>query len=315
MRASRLIAVSLMVLAVVAGSSPAGALDDEDRRSLPERIDLPRGWQPEGITTDGRSLYVGSLKNGALWKGSPRSTRGQVLAKGRKGRVAVGVDYDRSRDLLWVAGGATGVIRAHDARSGDVMATYRFGSGRFLNDLTVTRRGVYATDSMGDELAVVPLRRGDRLPRAGKARTLRLTGAFEPVPDAFNLNGVVHAGRWLLAVQSVNGKLFRVDPRTGRSRIVEVTGARLVNGDGLELDGDTLYVVRNRNNRVVALELGPRVTTAKRVARLTDPDLDVPATAAVARGALWAVNARFGTTPTAKTEYWITRLPLAEGHR
>lgn len=315
MRASRLMAVSLMVLAVVAGSSPAGALDDEDSRSLPERIDLPRGWQPEGITTDGGSLYVGSLKNGALWKGSPRSSRGEVLAKGRKGRVAVGVDYDRSRDLLWVAGGATGVIRAHDARSGDVVATYRFGSGRFLNDLTVTRRGVYATDSMGDELAVVPLRRGDRLPRAGKARTLRLTGAFEPVPDAFNLNGVVHTGHWLLAVQSVNGKLFRVDPRTGRSRIVEVTGARLVNGDGLELDGDTLYVVRNQNNRVVALELGPGVTTAKRVARLTDPDLDVPATAAVAREALWAVNARFGTTPTAETEYWITRLPLAEGHR
>jgi len=315
MRATRLIAALPMVLALVAGTSPAGALDDGGGRSLPERIDLPRGWQPEGITTDGRSLYVGSLKNGALWKGSPRSTRGRVLAKGRKGRVAVGVDHDRSRDLLWVAGGATGVIRAHDARSGDVVATYRFGSGRFLNDLTVTRRGVYATDSMGDELAVVPLRRGDRLPRAGKARTLRLTGAFEPVPDAFNLNGVVHHGRWLLAVQSVNGKLYRINPRTGRSRIVQVTGARLVNGDGLELDGDTLYVVRNRNNRVVALDFGPRVKTAKRVARLTDPDLDVPATAAVARGALWAVNARFGTTPTADTRYWITRLPLADGHR
>ena len=90
----------------------AGALDDEDRRSLPERIDLPRGWQPEGITTDGRSLYVGSLKNGALWKGSPRSTRGQVLAKGRKGRVAVGVDYDRRRNLVWVAGGGAGTAQA-----------------------------------------------------------------------------------------------------------------------------------------------------------------------------------------------------------
>lgn len=315
MRATRLIAVSLTTLAMVAGTSPAGALNDGGTRSLPERIDLPRGWQPEGITTDRRSLYVGSLKNGALWKGSPRSTRGQVLAKGRKGRVAVGVDYDRSRDLLWVAGGATGVIRAHDARSGDVMATYRFGSGRFLNDLTVTRRGVYATDSMGDELAVVPLRRGDRLPRAGKARTLQLTGAFEPVADAFNLNGLVRHDRRLLAVQSVNGKLYRINPRTGRSRLVQVTGARLVNGDGLELDGDTLYVVRNRNNRVVALELGPRGRTAERVARLTDPDLDVPTTAAVARGALWAVNARFGTTPTADTRYWITRLPLADEHR
>jgi len=315
MRATRLIAAALMALAVVVGTSPAGALDDKDRRSLPERIDLPRGWQPEGVTTDGHSLYVGSLKDGALWKGDPCSTRGRVLARGERGRVAVGVDYDSSRDLLWVAGGPTGVIRAHDAHSGDVVATYKFGSGRFLNDLTVTTRGVYATDSMGDELAVVPLDRGHRLPRADRARTLRLTGDFEPVPDAFNLNGVVHHGRWLLAVQSVNGKLYRIDPRTGRSRLVEVTGARLVNGDGLELDGDTLYVVRNQNNRVVALELGRSLTSAKWVARLTDPDLDVPTTAAVARGALWAVNARFGTEPTADTEYWITRLPLAAGHR
>ena len=41
---------------------------------------------------------------------------------------------------------------------------------------------------------------------------------------------------------------------------------------------------------------------------LTSDGFDVPTTAALARGSLWVVNARFGTTPTPRTPYWITRV-------
>jgi hypothetical protein len=44
---------------------------------------------------------------------------------------------------------------------------------------------------------------------------------------------------------------------------------------------------------------------------LSSPDLDVPSTATLARGSLWAVNARFGTVPDPTTaEFWVTRLDL-----
>jgi hypothetical protein len=43
---------------------------------------------------------------------------------------------------------------------------------------------------------------------------------------------------------------------------------------------------------------------------LTSTDLDVPATATIASGALWAVNARFGVADPATAEYWVTPLPL-----
>jgi hypothetical protein len=105
------------VHAAATGSTPAAA---------PRRIDLPRGWQPEGVTTDGRRLYVGSLADGAIYRANPRTGSGAVLARGRSGRVAVGIDYDRRRDLLWVVGGPTGVIRAHDADTGKVRRVYRF---------------------------------------------------------------------------------------------------------------------------------------------------------------------------------------------
>ena len=278
----------------------------------PDRIALPDGWQPEGITTDGRALFVGSLANGAIWRADPRSGKGRVLAVGRRGRVAVGIDHDRRRDLLWVAGGATGKIRAHDADTGKVRARYVFpapgrGTARFLNDLVVTRRGVFATDSVHKQLAVVPLRRRHALPRPAAARTLRLTGDLR-YATGFNLNGIVSFQGALLAVQSNTGKLYRIHPRTGDTELVDLHGARLTNGDGLERDGRTLYVVRNQLERIAVVELDGDADEGRVRDELTSDDFDVPTTAAVARGSLWLVNARFGTTATADTDYWVTRL-------
>ena len=309
----RWLAATLTAAAVAVAPVQASSGTDSDRHATPDRIDLPDGWQPEGITTDGRALYVGSLADGAIWKARPRSGSGRILAPGEAGRVGVGIEYDRWRDVLWVAGGPTGQVRAHDRRSGEVVASYDFGEGRFINDLVATRRAVYATDSFHAELAVVRLSRHG-LPGPHATRTLPVTGDFALVPDAFNLNGIVVDRHRLLAVQSVTGALFRIHPRTGDSRQVKVRRARLVNGDGLELVGDVLYVVRNQNNKVVALDLNPRLTIARRVATLRSPDLDVPTTAAALGRYLWAVNARFGTEPTPETAYWITRLPQVRDH-
>jgi hypothetical protein len=84
----------------------------------------------------------------------------------------------------------------------------------------------------------------------------------------------------------------------------------LINADGLELRGHLLYVVRNNDNVVAVVRLGSQLATGTVLGNITDPGLDVPTTATVAAGRLWAVNARFGTGPTPDTEYWITQLPL-----
>lgn len=283
---------------------------DAQTAAKPARIDLPHGWQPEGITTDGDRLYVGSLANGAIWKANPYTGKGRVLAKGRTGRVAVGVEYDARHNLLWVAGGATNTIRAHNARTGHVRATYRFPSAtpRFLNDLVVTRRGVYATDSQNQELAVVPFRKDGSLRPPRAARTLPLTGDLT-YTTGFNLNGIVRSHGRLLAVQSNTGKLFRISKATGRTRLVDLGGYSLANGDGLEIRRLKLFVVRNQDNLIAVLRLNRRLTHATLRRELTSPSFDVPSTAALQRRTLWAVNARFGTTPTPDTAYWITRVP------
>lgn len=71
-------------------------------------------------------------------------------------------------------------------------------------------------------------------------------------------------------------------------------------GDGLELHGSTLYVVRNQLDTVDVFKLGWALRSAHFKGTITKPGLDIPTTEAFSAGRLWAVNARFGTpvTPT-----------------
>src|SRR5688572_26386698 len=93
---------AMLALALLMSLSPVAASAHQGR---PDRINLPDGWRPEGITTDGTFLYAGSLANGAILRANPRTGATKIINRGREGRMAVGIDYDRSRALLWVAGG------------------------------------------------------------------------------------------------------------------------------------------------------------------------------------------------------------------
>lgn len=319
----RLAATSALALLLAVPGTAASAHDGRSGHhgsgshgDLVDRIDLPAGWQPEGITTDGRKLYAGSLADGRLLKADPRTGRVKVLPRSATGTPAVGLDHDRRRDVLWVAGGpagdenqpATAEIRVHSLKSGKVLRTYTIptSSPRFINDVVVTRKAVYATDSFHGELAVVKLR-GKRLPHSGEARLLTIGGHYEHVPDAFNNNGIVEHEDWLLVVQSAAGILWRIDPRTGEASAVDLDGYEVSAGDGLELDDDVLYVVRNVNHLVAALELDDDGEEGELIEEITSDDLDVPTTAAHLRHSLYVVNARFGTDPDG-AEYWLTRV-------
>lgn len=278
---------------------------------FPETIALPGGFAPEGIEAGrGTSFFVGSLAGGAVYRGDLRTGEGEVLVEA-SGGVAVGIAYEVARDRLWVAGGPTGEIRAYDATTGELLATYVVPGAGFLNDVAIADGAVYVTDSFSPQLAVVPLGTGGTLPDADAVTTLPLSGEIRYVPG-FNANGIVSAqgGRWLVLVQSATGTLFRVDPATGETVAIDLGGAALPAGDGLELRGSTLYAVQNQLNQVAVVDLGRQLLTGEVTAVITDSDLDVPTTVAFAAGRLWAVNARFGTPVTPETEYDVVRLPL-----
>lgn len=298
---------ALLTLAIVAG--PAAAAPP-----FPDRIDLPNGWAPEGITAGpGTTVYVGSLVNGAIWQADVRTGEGSILVPGVAGNVAVGTEYEADADRLWVAGGPTGQVRVYDASSGELLETYAFSPAGFLNDLVVTDDAVYVTDSNIQQLDVIPLGPDDALPDPADVEVLPLSGEIEFIANQFNVNGIVAARSWLIVVQSNTGQLFRVDPATGEASEIDLgEGVTVTMGDGLEVHGSTLFVVRNRINTIAEFKLGPGLESAALVGETTstDPDVfSVPTTAAWVAGSLYAVNARFGTPVTPDTEYWVTRVP------
>lgn len=277
--------------------------------SLPAQINLPDGFQPEGITSSGRNLYTGSLANGAIYKADAKTGAGRIIVPGVAGQLAVGLHIDRW-GRLWVAGGPNQTIRVYKARTGKLLRTYTFPTAGFVNDLVITRKAVYATDSFNQQLLVVPLRHGGRLSPASATKTKALTGDIVFVPGQFNANGIVERSGKLILVQSNAGKLFRVNERTGVARTIDTGGYSLANGDGLTLRGGRLYVANNNLNLVALLNLSRNSLRARLVGEIKSPSLEQPTGVNVTLGALWAVNARFATPPTPTTPYWITRLPL-----
>ena len=299
--------LALLVLAAVAVlPATAGAA------TFPGTIRLPDGWQPEGIASGrGTSLYVGSIPTGAVWKGDARTGRGDVLVAGQAGRSAIGIKVDR-RNRLFVAGGATGQAFVYDARTGADLASYQLapaGAATFVNDVVVTAKAAWFTDSRIQQLYALPLGHHGRLPAQSRIRTLPLTGDLV-YGEGNNLNGIVAArgGRVLLSVQTNTGKLFRIDPRSGVTREVDLGGASLLNGDGMLLAGRTLFVVQNRDNKIAVVKLSRSLHRGRVVATITDPDFDVPTTIAFTAGRLYAVNARFGTTDPQPARYDIIRV-------
>jgi sugar lactone lactonase YvrE len=277
---------------------------------FPDTIPLPNGWQPEGIATGkGNSFYAGSRATGAIFKGDLRTGRGDEDFVEPWGGAALGMKVDH-RKRLFVAGGGTGTGSVYDARTGELIRRYMFTTApTFVNDVTLTKRAAYFTDSMKRQLYVLDLGRRGRLP--AEARTLPLKGDLLSAPTGgFELNGIAAARKRLVAVHSGLGALFAIDPRDGDTELIDLEGGdgNVANGDGLLLHGRKLYVVQNRLNKIAVVKLDRGLDEGEITGYLTDSDFDVPTTIAEKGGFLWAVNARFNTPPTPDTEYDVVKV-------
>jgi hypothetical protein len=298
----RIIALAIIVVLAALGAAPVRAAP------FPSRIDLPNGFAPEGIAiARGVTFYTGSLVDGAIYRGSVRSGRGDVFIEGREGRVAVGMKVHKG--LLWVAGGDTGDGYVYDARSGDDVASYSFTEAGFVNDVIVTKDAAWFTDSINPVLYKVPVSRNGDPSAPIYVEVVPLTGDIV-YQDGFNVNGIdaTRNGRTLIIVQSNTGMLFSVDASSGEATEIDLGGEDVTNGDGILLDGKRLYVVQNQMNQVAKVRLSPDLSSGEVVGRTGHSDFDVPTTVAKAGRRLYLPNARFGTDPTPETEYWITKI-------
>jgi sugar lactone lactonase YvrE len=288
--------LALPTLVLVLSASMAGATL---AAAFPDRLELPAGFSPEGIATGrGHTFYAGSLAGAGIVRGDYRTGETEPLVT--EGGPFVGMKVD-ARNQLWVAGGFAGSGHVFDADTGATLATFQFTEDpSFVNDVVVTQDAAWFTDSFRAVVYRVDL--GD-----GGISQVTFTGLVMAVPNVFRLNGIdaTPDGETLVAVNSTDGELFRIDAST-----LDVTAIELgetLHADGILLEGHTLYAVRNAGN-VAVIELAPDLSSGTIVDQLTG-ELDVPTTVARFGSSVYVVNARFrppGTPPP--IEFWITRL-------
>ena len=309
------LAIAMLVIGLLCAGSPATAT------TFPEQIPLPDGFYPEGIEVGtGHDFYVGSLLDGAVYKGDLRTGDGAVLAAGVEGRFLAGLKYDDRSGLLWAVGGEGQQTKlfAFDGASGDLIHEISI-DGIFINDLVITRDALYITDSLADQLWTVPLT--NRGAPAGSPRAIPLSGDFQFVTEGelpINLNGIdaTANGRTLIAVHSTLGVLYRIDPATGEATEIDLGGATVPFGDGIVLHGRTLYVVQNFLNTVAVVKLQPDLASGEVVDTITSDLFRVPTTAARFGSRVYVVNARFDVAPppflgdpVVSVDYDVVRVP------
>jgi sugar lactone lactonase YvrE len=280
------LATAVAVLALLAPAAPAG---EQAQRT----IALPDEFRPEGIASGPKdSFYVGSIPQGSVYRGSYRTGEGAVLVPPHQGRNHTGLKVDTRHDRLFVAGGASKGIYVYDSETGADVASFSIPDAGFINDVVLTRKAAYFTDSQVQRFYRVEIGRHGRV---GELEIIPITGEFIYTPG-FNANGIeeVGDGRRLIMVKTNTGELFSVKPRSGRSREIELDGETVTNGDGILLRGKTLYVVRNTDNRIAVVDLERDLSEGEIEEELTDPLLDVPTTIAPFERFIYAVNARFG---------------------
>jgi hypothetical protein len=316
--ARRILIAILGILALAAGAAVASA-DRGHHHGGGEAERLftlspdPAG-NPEGIAFDRRSraFFVSITNGGAIYRGTLGSDTATPFIEGAAGKAAIGLKVRRGK--LYVAGGPTGAITVYDLATRAAVATFQTGTGGFLNDLVVTRRGdVYVTDSFRPTLwhvTAAQVRAGSGTPQALEV------SAIPYEAGEFNLNGIVaKGGRRLVVVDTNSGKLFRItlaDRGTSIRAIDEIAGATVPGGDGMLLDRGRLVVVQGDPAQLTFLRLRGGARRATFDGTQTSDKLRGPSTVDRANGLYLVVNADFDTS---RTPFTVAGLPArANGH-
>jgi sugar lactone lactonase YvrE len=273
--------------------------------SFPQVITLPGATSAEGIATGaGSTFYAGDLVKGDVYRGDLRSGTIGLFIDAPEGRMAFGMKADVSHGLLFVAGGFTGQAYVYDLRTGADVAVLQLADPgaafTVINDVIVTDGAAWFTESEAPNLYRVPIGSDGSI---GAPTLLTVTGPAAHIsPVAFvNMNGIAATqdGKTLLVAHSGDGTIYTVDPNTGAS--APIAGADVPNVDGILLEAGRLWAVQNFSNQVTEFRLSPDLSSVTLTTVITNPNFQVPTTAARDGNRIAVVNAKFDTgfPPTA----------------
>lgn len=276
-----------------AGSTATNVAPEVESFVLPGESVFPEGVAYEPATGN---FFVGSTTDGTIYRGNVGNGSEQVevfLEGNSDGREAItGLKVDE-QGRLFVAGRFTGRVFVYNAASGELIKALETppSENTIINDVAVTEDAAYFTDSFRPTLFRVPLT-GDSV---GEMEPwLDFADTAIEYEEGFNLNGIAVSpdGQYLLTVQYNTGDLFRIEIANQTVAQVELEGESLRTGDGLVLDGQTLYVVRGGPGDIVPVALSEDYTNGVVGDAITDPSFRAPTTIAKYDNRLLVVNSQ-----------------------
>ena len=326
MRRQSLAACLLLPLIACGGpaSEPAADTATPNVPAATTTIALPEALTfPEGIAHDSSAgvIYTASAENGAVARIEAANGSAEIVVPPGTLVPAGSTTFPGPLGMtaadgrLWVAGGLTGTVWVLDSSDGQVLkeSTVPTAPRSLLNDVAIAGDAAYITDTFVPTLWRMSID-GDTI--GDPEPWLDLSGSAIEYADGPNLNGIVATpdGASLIVVQMNVGRLFRIDIETQTITPIEVAGADLTTADGLALDGDILYVVRQGAGEVATVRLDEDLAGGTVVARFTE-NLSWPATAAVIGDELVVVNTQFNTRgsepSTTERPFTLLRIPVA----
>jgi sugar lactone lactonase YvrE len=266
-------------------------------QNLPMTIPLPDDFRPIGFTNGkGSAFYVASTFNDDIYKGDFVTGTAQVFIPAAgpitPGERIIGITYDQRSDLLYACLQYSGRMKVFDTKTTGLVADVQLATNppvgpqnlSFINDVVVSKKAVYFTDSFRPVIYKINLGPAGRFPTNPAVHTIALTGDFVMAPPApinlngYNGNGLVATpnGKTLILGSTGNGKLYKVNPATGHATEIDLGGSILYFADGLLLDGKTLYVVQNYFNQVSVVDLNPSFTSGTVSNVITHDDFNWP---------------------------------------
>jgi hypothetical protein len=285
----RMMVLSLIALALAA---PGQASDP-----YLDLMALPNDFPAEGFAIgNGTSFYVGSF--------APTGTTGQILVGDlRTGKLSelvpptgiqvTGMKLDYRSNLLFACRATAGGAVVYDAGTGRQVRTYQFSSApTFINDVVLTQ-----------DFTVIPLPAEFAWP-AG-------SGTYNP---NINGNGITASakGDFLIVVHTGKGTLYRVETSTMRADRITLSGGdgtEAGNGDSLMLYFNTLFVVKNRQNKVAVVQMSTDYLSGTIDRYITEPfqsnpALRVPTAMGYIGNSLYVVSGALTGVPP----YYVSRL-------
>jgi len=305
-----LLAAVITLTAILCATATSHEIVQTERVIWPDLIPIPIGFEPEGIElgrdTDffvGTLAFSGNRTNaGAIYKGNLVTGSGHVLVQ-PTGKPISGLSYDERTDYLYAATGYSGGfsgprweqgVKVFSGTSGRLLGEIIFGDEMVINDVLVTDKAVYCTDSISTTLYKLQLE-NDGKDFSSTVEKIEMTG-FE-MAEGFNANGLVgdFDGRQLVIVNITTGVLYLVDTETGAASSVIIEGEEQLfpDGDGLYMDGRTLYVMQNFTQKIAVVEMSDDLTQGTFVKNLVSDSFAIPTTITGYGDCIYAINTHF----------------------